>query len=144
MRLNKFANAEKKNKNAELNQKRKDSKIKENDKIIENKSNNKENNDKNKNEKIFNNNSSFKDKIAIFNNIFAKSKKRETENQDYFSKQKTNVIKDTIKNITQSNFEENNIEDIEYKQTFETLRNLQNILKKESSFKELCKIKIII
>ena len=141
--INKFLNVEKKGNIAELNQNLKDSQIIQNNKKIENKLNIKENKEENKNGKIFKN-ITFKDKIAIFNNFIEKNNKKEKENQDYFSEPKTSVIKDTIKNIAKTKFEENNIKDIEYKQTFNTLHNLQTILKKESSFKELCKNKIII
>ena len=101
-----------------------------------------ENNDENKKENEININ--FKDKVAMFNNFIEKNKKEEISPQDFYTRGTTYYIKDTIKNITDSNFDKNNNELNEYKQTFNTLHNLQTVLKKESSLRELCKNKIII
>ena len=76
----------------------------------------------------------------MFNNFIEKNKRKESETKCFDNRAKTYYIKDTIKNITESNFDKNNNEVNEYKQTFDILHNLQNLLKKESSFKELCKI----
>ena len=99
-------------------------------------------NDENKKENEININ--FKDKVAMFNNFIEKNKKEEISPQDFYTRGTTYYIKDTIKNITDSNFDKNNNELNEYKQTFNTLHNLQTVLKKESSLRELCKNKIII
>ena len=80
----------------------------------------------------------------MFNNFIEKNKKEEISPQDFYTRGTTYYIKDTIKNITDSNFDKNNNELNEYKQTFNTLHNLQTVLKKESSLRELCKNKIII
>ena len=101
-----------------------------------------ENNDEIKKENEININ--FKDKVAMFNNFIEKNKKEEISPQDFYTRGTTYYIKDTIKNITDSNFDKNNNELNEYKQTFNTLHNLQTVLKKESSLRELCKNKIII
>ena len=137
--VNKFSNAENRIKRAETNQNKKEIKLQDNPKNVKTSPIRKENNDENDI-----NNINFKDKISMFNNFIEKNKKKETGTQDFYSRVKTHYIKDTIKNITATNFEKNNNEVNEYQQTFDTLHNLQTALKKESSFRELCKNKIII
>lgn len=137
--VNKFSNAENRIKRAETNQNKKEIKLQDNPKNVKTTPIRKENNDENDI-----NNINFKDKISMFNNFIEKNKKKETGTQDFYSRVKTHYIKDTIKNITATNFEKNNNEVNEYQQTFDTLHNLQTALKKESSFRELCKNKIII
>ena len=137
--VNKFSNAENRIKRAETNQNKKEIKLQDNPKNVKTSPIRKENNDENDI-----NNINFKDKISMFNNFIEKNKKKETGTQDFYSRVKTHYIKDTIKTITATNFEKNNNEVNEYQQTFDTLHNLQTALKKESSFRELCKNKIII
>ena len=137
--VNKFSNAENRIKRAETNQNKKEIKLQDNPKNVKTTPIKKEINDENDI-----NNINFKDKISMFNNFIEKNKKKETGTQDFYSRVKTHYIKDTIKTITATNFEKNNNEVNEYQQTFDTLHNLQTALKKESSFRELCKNKIII
>jgi hypothetical protein len=138
-----FTNVESKIKRAETNQNKKVIKPQDHYKNEQNIPIGNEINNENKKIKE-NNNVNFKDKISMFNNFIEKNKKNETGTQDFYSRVKTHYIKDTIKNITTTNFEKNNNEVNEYKQTFDTLHNLQAALKKESSFRELCKNIIII
>ena len=138
-----FSNVESKIKRAETNQNKKVIKPQDHYKNEQNIPIGNEINNENKKIKE-NNNVNFKDKISMFNNFIEKNKKNETGTQDFYSRVKTHYIKDTIKNITTTNFEKNNNEVNEYKQTFDTLHNLQAALKKESSFRELCKNIIII
>ena len=133
-KMNKFSNVDNKTSNPKIIQEKKKN-IKPQEKIkITN---------ENKEEKEINN-INFKDKVSMFNNFIEKNRKEETVSQDYYTKSTTHYIKDTIKNITKSNFDKDNNEVNEYKQTFDTLHNLQIVLKKESSLRELRKNKNII
>ena len=132
---NQFSNVESKIKRAETNQNKKVIKPQDHYQNEQNIPIGNENNNENKKIKE-NNNDNFKDKISMFNNFIEKNKKNETGTQDFYSRVKTHYIKDTIKNITTKNFEKNNNEVNEYKQTFDTLHNLQATLKKESSFRD--------
>ena len=137
--ITKFSKAGETKKNIENNINKNDIKVQTNFKDNPSTLFKSEINNENKKEKE-NNNINFKDKVAMFNNFIEKNKRKESETKYFDNRAKTYYIKDTIKNITKSNFDKNNNEVNEYKQTFDILHNLQNLLKKESSFKELCKI----
>lgn len=112
-----------------------------NDNIKPDISNNKSDNN-GKNEKEFNKN--FKDKIEVFNNFIEKNNIKESNTQSFRSRIKTFDIKNKIKSIAKINLEKYKIDGKEYAKSFENLQNLQSIIKKESSFRELCKINYII
>jgi uncharacterized protein YdiU (UPF0061 family) len=78
----------------------------------------------------------FKDKVSMYNNIIEKNKNQDNATKDFYTRKKPYFSK--------NNFRNNNIDVKEYKQSFEKLHNLQTVLKKESSLRELCKFIIII
>jgi len=82
------------------------------------------------------------DKVSMFNNFIDKNKNKNNESltTDFYSRGKTSVIKDAIKNIAKSNLKKTGDESKEYEHSFDKLQSLQTLLKKESSFRELCKI----
>ena len=137
-----FSKNETKVEKIDTNDNKKNNKIKDNSKNLEQNLVGKEIKNNEKKEDSINNNN-FKTKLAIFNDIIEKNKKKETETQDFYTRNKTFYIKNTIKNMNKENYIKNDEELGEYKETFEILHSLQTLLKKESSFRELCKFKNI-
>jgi len=100
-----------------------------------------------KNEKINNSNnevqkdkeykSGLKDKVSMFNSYAEKNKNQDNGTKDFYNRRKTYFIKGSFKKPV--NFAKEEINSKEYKQSFDKLHNLQNLLKKESSLRELCK-----
>ena len=82
------------------------------------------------------------DKVSMFNNFIDKNKNKNKESltTDFCSRGKTSIIKDAIKSIAKSNLKKTGDESKEYEHSFDKLQSLQTLLKKESSFRELCKI----
>ena len=100
-----------------------------------------------KNEKINNSNNEvqkdkeykpgLKDKVLMFNSYAEKNKNQDNGTKDFYNRRKTYFIKGSFKKP--DNFAKEEINSKEYKQSFDKLHNLQNLLKKESSLRELCK-----
>ena len=117
--------------------------------------NNQTNTNKNetKNEKINNSNNEvkkdkenklkLKDKVSMFNTFAEKNKNQDNGTKDFYNRRKTYFTKDAIKKAENLVVKEE-INSKEYKQSFDKLHNLQNLLKKESSLRELCKYIILL
>ena len=83
----------------------------------------------------------FKDKVLMYNNTIEKNKNQDNGTKDFYTRKKSYFSKNNFKNNA---IQAKNIDVKEYKQSFEKLHNLQTVLKKESSLRELCKFIIII
>ena len=73
----------------------------------------------------------------MFNSYAEKNKNQDNGTKDFYNRRKTYFIKGSFKKP--DNFAKEEINSKEYKQSFDKLHNLQNLLKKESSLRELCK-----
>ena len=83
----------------------------------------------------------FKDKVLMYNNTIEKNKNQDNGTKDFYTRKKSYFSKNNFRNNA---IQAKNIDVKEYKQSFEKLHNLQTVLKKESSLRELCKFIIII
>ena len=120
-------------------------------KIPMEKANNNNKNETNNNNKDNNNNKSEVNNVKNSNNILNLNKnvekQIEIENKTKdLDNENTTSSKDNynIKNISQNNNKMNEENNKVYEKSFDKFVNLQNLLKKESSLKELCKCDIIL
>ena len=74
----------------------------------------------------------------MFNRNIAKNLNKDDGTKDFYNRRKTYFSKENM-----SNLEKDELNSKEYKQSFDKLHNLQNLLKKESSLRELCKYIIL-
>ena len=74
----------------------------------------------------------------MFNTFAEKNKNQDNGTKDFYNRRKTYFTKDAIKKAENLVVKEE-INSKEYKQSFDKLHNLQNLLKKESALRELCK-----
>ena len=128
----------------ETHQNKFENKISENkNDILPHKTSNKNLNiNENKNEITDNNvENKFKDKVLMYNNTIEKNKNQDNGTKDFYTRKKSYFSKNNFRNNA---IQAKNIDVKEYKQSFEKLHNLQTVLKKESSLRELCKFIIII
>jgi hypothetical protein len=107
----------------------------------------------NKNEKIDNINTNkeinkdneykqkLKEKVSLLNKYAEKNKNKDNGTKDFYNRRKTFFTNDVFKDV--NNLYKEEISSKEYKQSFDKLHNLQNLLKKESSLRELCKYIIL-
>lgn len=75
----------------------------------------------------------------MFNRNIAKTLNQEEGTKDFYKRRKKNFSKENL-----SYLEKDELNSKEYKQSFDKLHNLQNLLKKESSLRELCKYIILL
>ncbi len=75
----------------------------------------------------------------MFNRNIAKNLNQDDGTKDFYNRRKPYFSKEKM-----SNLEKDELNSKEYKQSFDKLHNLQNLLKKESSLRELCKHIILV